>query len=228
MYNVYRFDHQSMDNNITYYLQSKTEAVCGENHSVILDLYGRVWTFGINNQGQLGRKTTNNLDYPKIVDIHSRKLSLGQSHTRIKKIATGANHVGCITESCKCFVWGSNDKGQLGDGSQKMRNKPQKILKGVQFRDIQLGTNHTVLITKKRKVYVCGCNEYHQCQLQNDKNTDKKHRNINRNQNLILKPRLLAFENNPDVDQQIKQIYAGHNSTFVAVDTAMEILRVCV
>ena len=64
------------------------EAICGENHSVILDFNGRIWTFGINNQGQLGRKTANNLDHPKIVDIHSRKLSLGQSHTRIKKIET--------------------------------------------------------------------------------------------------------------------------------------------
>lgn len=212
---------------------TKTEAVCGENHSVILDLSGRIYTFGINNQGQLGRKTTNNLDYPKVVDIHSRKLSLGQSHTRIRQIASGANHVGVITESSKCFIWGSNDKGQLGDGTQKMRNRPQKLMKGEVFRDIQLGTNHTVVITKQRKVYVCGCNEYHQCQNQkkNEKNKDHKKKpkkDINRNQNLILKPRLLTFENNPDIDQQVKRIFAGHNSTFVAVDTAMEILRVCV
>ena len=211
-------------------LNIKTEAVCGENHSVISDENGRIWTFGINNQGQLGRKTANNLDYPKVVDIHSRKLSLGQSHTRIKSIASGANHVGVITQSNKAFVWGANDKGQLGDGTQKMRNRPQKILKGEQIRDLKLGTNHTVIITKKRKVWVCGCNEYHQCQDQKNtgKDKDKKHKRMNSNQNLILKPRALTFENNPDVDQQIKQIFAGHNSTFVAVDTAMEILRVCV
>eukprot|EP01083_Nonionella_stella_P162034 531494_1 len=197
------------------------EVVCGENHSVILDSNGKVWSFGINNQGQLGRNTKNNLDYPDVVQIGSRKF-VAQSQSRMSKIASGANHVAVISESCKLYLWGCNEYGQLGDGTQKARNKAkQLLLKNEVIKDVECGGNHTVMITKERKVFVCGCNEYYQCQQQNMK-SNKKHNH----RNVIVKPRLFTFENQPDIDQQIQRIFAGHNSTFVAVDTNMDIDRV--
>merc|ERR1711933_421618 len=98
---------------------------------------------------------------------------------------------------------------------KKVRYKAKQLLKGQLVRDVQCGASHTVIITKKRKVYVCGDNEFCQCQHQSKEKKD----------DLILLPRLLTFDNQPDIDQQIKRIFAGHSSTFIAVDTAMDIDR---
>merc|ERR1712176_985128 len=142
------------------------EAMCGENHCVLLDQSGKIWTFGINNQGQLGRNTKNNMDYPAIVHVNNRKFSVGQSHSKIIKIASGLNHVAVISESGKLYLWGANECGQIGDGTTKVRYKAKHLLKGHVIKDVQCGASHTVIITKQRKVYVCGDNESHQCHHQ--------------------------------------------------------------
>merc|ERR1712228_773689 len=202
------------------------EVICGENHSVILDFDGKIWTFGINNQGQLGRNTKNNMDYPAVVHVNNRKFSVGQSHSKMFKIASGLNHVAVISESYKLYVWGANGCGQLGCGDQKVRYKAKQLLKGQLVKDVQCGASHTEIITKKHKVYVCGDNEYHQCQNQsfNQCQQQSDHKKKQKN-DLILLPRLLTFDNMADIDQQIKRIFAGHSSTFLAVDTAMDIDR---
>eukprot|EP01083_Nonionella_stella_P216545 778236_1 len=123
----------------------------------------------------------------------SKKFSVGQSHSKVNKIASGNNHVAVITETCKLFLWGANEKGQLGDGTQKVRYKAKQLtIKNELIKDISCGSNHSVIITKGRKVYVCGCNEYYQCQLQDNGINGNGYNGIAKN--IVLKPRLLTFD----------------------------------
>lgn len=64
-----------------------------------------------------------------------------------------------------CYVWGRNEKGQLGLGDQLTRNVPVVLeaLKGVKIVSAACGRYHTVFVTDTGESYACGANSYGQC-----------------------------------------------------------------
>jgi alpha-tubulin suppressor-like RCC1 family protein len=93
------------------------QASCGRRHTALLDEYGRVWTFGDNKYGQLGRLSSV-LSYhePKLVDG-----PLGQIDSGCFSLHTGWSHIIALTRgnegTVSVYGWGRNDKGQLGTNS---------------------------------------------------------------------------------------------------------------
>ena len=67
--------------------------------------------------------------------------------------------------SGRCFVWGRNEKGQLGLGDHLNRNVPVilKALEGVKIVGGACGRHHTAVITDNGEAYAFGLNSTGQC-----------------------------------------------------------------
>jgi alpha-tubulin suppressor-like RCC1 family protein len=84
----------------------------GENHSVALTDKGNVYTWGLNNRGQLG------LGYnPSNRDIVTTPELVDVSGAKIVKIAVGTYHTVALGSNGVVYAWGWNEYGQLGNGS---------------------------------------------------------------------------------------------------------------
>lgn len=91
----------------------------GESHSVALKADGTVWIWGSNNAGQLGINegaSTMRL-IPVFVD----------GVTGIVAIGAGDNHTLARKNDGTIWVWGGNNKGQLGDNSTNNRLVPVQL-----------------------------------------------------------------------------------------------------
>lgn len=75
-------------------------------HSLAVDIDGRVWAWGNNSTGQLGRGTLGPLDG------HER-VCLGIPG-KVVSIAGGMGHTLALTEDHRLFAWGNNFTDQLG------------------------------------------------------------------------------------------------------------------
>jgi alpha-tubulin suppressor-like RCC1 family protein len=85
----------------------------GAYHSMALKSDGTVWTWGLNDLGQLGIGT-NTTDNNMPVQVPGL--------SGVVAIAAGAYHSMALTSDGTVWVWGENDYGQLGDGTA---NGPQ-------------------------------------------------------------------------------------------------------
>jgi len=86
----------------------KTTAVAtGGRHSLALDDAGKLWAWGDNSSGQLGLGTTRPASGPAII--------LGLP-SKIVTISAGAQHSAALLADGSVWVWGANNRGQLGQG----------------------------------------------------------------------------------------------------------------
>ena len=87
-----------------------------------------------------------------------------QKHTiygkKIKSISSGAHHNVILTESNQIYVWGKNDWGKLGLGSNNDQTKPTLLELNLasKIKLIKCGSNTTMVITECGECYVCGKN----------------------------------------------------------------------
>ncbi|QIK63863.1 hypothetical protein G7068_12160 [Leucobacter viscericola] len=171
-----------------------TQAVSGEAHTVALGDDGNTYAWGYNAYGQLGDGTVQVRNVPARV-----KVPAGVTFTQIA--ARGFFTVG-LGDDGNTYAWGSNQYGQLGDGTTTHRNLPVLVQapSGVKFTRITTGYNHTVAQGDDGNTYAWGLNA--SGQLGDGSNTD---RNV---------PELVQ------ASSQVKftQVEAGYNQT-LAVGT---------
>ncbi|MCK7488537.1 MAG: hypothetical protein MZU97_25865 [Bacillus subtilis] len=99
-----------------------TQVSLGGDRSAALTSTGRFFTWGSNGFGRLGDGTTTNRFTP--VEITSNfVLSAGET---ITQVSLGIDHSSALTSTGRIFTWGSNDWGQLGDGTAT-RTTPVEI-----------------------------------------------------------------------------------------------------
>ncbi|WP_174591116.1 RCC1 domain-containing protein [Methanocella conradii] len=125
----------------------------GSGFALILKDDGTVWGWGTDGDGILGKST--NQSYVLIYDpVRMPSLS------NIRSIAPGANHGAALDGDGNVWTWGSNYKGQIGNG--KVSNDPQltpyKVpISNVKF--IESGTLFTVAITDDGSIWAWGFDE---------------------------------------------------------------------
>jgi Tfp pilus assembly protein PilX len=86
----------------------------GEQHSVAVASNGMVWTWGNNDEGQLGDGTTN----PSPVPIQVKGLS------NIIAVKSSQSHNIALKSDGTVWAWGDNTFGQLGDGTNNTAQYP--------------------------------------------------------------------------------------------------------
>ena len=121
---------------------------CGSFYTVCVDYEGSMWSFGSNENGQLG--TGNKISHKlpqKIGDlppIHS--VSCGRAHTLM------------LTNSKDLWSCGNNDYGQLCTLSVRNQSKPQKTRFSC-ISIISTGDNYSIFRNNKGEIFVCGQND---------------------------------------------------------------------
>ncbi|MBA2661714.1 MAG: hypothetical protein H0U74_05425 [Bradymonadaceae bacterium] len=93
-----------------------SELSAGNGHSCALDAGKNVVCWGHNNEGQLGRETTN------VIAGHGLLSGLGP----MSSLSAGNMH-GCAIHDQKVYCWGRNSQGQLGDGTELSRSAPAEV-----------------------------------------------------------------------------------------------------
>lgn len=72
-------------------------------------------------------------------------------------LAAGMRHSCALTDG-RAACWGSNDNGQLGDGSFESRPTPELVASDLTFTEISSGLTHTCGLTTTNEVFCWGAN----------------------------------------------------------------------
>ena len=77
-------------------------------------------------------------------------------------IAAGFDHACALAPAGEAYCWGSNDSGELGDGSDSLRAEPTRVTGGLSFASISAGHNRTCAIASAGELYCWGKNAFGQ------------------------------------------------------------------
>ncbi len=138
------------------------EIAAGDNHSLGLKGDGSVWSFGLNEFGQLGNATNSGSTSPNS--------SPTQVLTGIIEIAAGGSHTMAVESDGSLSTFGSNLQGQLGSatnsGTTTPNPAPIHALVGLYPSNpataIAAGGRHSLVLRSDGTLLSFGSNEYGQ------------------------------------------------------------------
>ena len=109
-----------------------SKVTMGGLHTLAIDINGKLYTWGNNLHGQLGNGTK---DY-----LSTNVPTLIMSNKSFKEVAAATQYSMAIDTNGNIWAWGSNDEGQLGDGTIVSSNVPKQITSGKVFNKIDAGS----------------------------------------------------------------------------------------
>ena len=126
--------------NTTAFSQCWNTISAGYSHMLAIAGNGTLWAWGKNTHGELGDGTNVNKNLP---------VQIG-SDTNWKEVSTGMAGIYAHTLAVKTdgtlWAWGSNNNGQLGDGTMVDKNYPVQIGSDTDWKTITAGFNHSFAI----------------------------------------------------------------------------------
>ena len=134
----------------------------GFAHSVALSSTGRVFTMGASSQGQLGNGTTTQTSSP--IEI-TNQFTLNTGET-VTSVYAGNNFSGALSSDGNVFMWGGNDRRQIGGGDGLTSNALSPVNITTRFnldaedriQSLSLGYDHASAISEDGKVFMWGSN----------------------------------------------------------------------
>ena len=139
--------------------QTFCKIAAGSYHGLAIDLRGRLWSWGVNDVGQLGNP---NFD-PEVGDL----VSVQGAVKTFCHITAGFQHSVAIDKNGKVWGWGYNIAGQLGDNSTTQRNTPVSVAGANKtFCKIYAKNNHTLALDRYGKLWGWGLNTLGQLPIQ--------------------------------------------------------------
>lgn len=136
-----------------------TEIAAGAQHAVAVDITGKLYTWGLNNLGQLGNGVTGGTSaVPVAVSL------TGPLATKVFTIAAAGNaHSLVMTSASELYAWGDGTQGQMGNGANISSNVPVAVtltgaLAGQTVSTIGCGYNHCIVRTQGDRVFTWGPN----------------------------------------------------------------------
>ncbi|KAI5070290.1 hypothetical protein GOP47_0014633 [Adiantum capillus-veneris] len=126
----------------------------GHYHSLAVAADGQLWSWGRNNEGQLGRGTAlsrEQCNHPRMVE--------GLENVEIKDTAGSGVVSMAIDAHGSLWAWGKSKRGQLGLGEMIIEALfPQRVqaLSGHQIVQVSLGWGHALACTTEGKVFSWG------------------------------------------------------------------------
>jgi alpha-tubulin suppressor-like RCC1 family protein len=130
----------------------------GAYHSISVTNSGRVYAWGNNGHGQLGDGSTTNRSSPTLINFSGL-----QGGETVQMVVAGSYHSLALTTNNRIYTWGTNDYGQLGDGSTTNRSSPTLInFSGLQGGEtvqmVVAGSYHSFAGTSNGRIYAWGYN----------------------------------------------------------------------
>ena len=146
--------HQNEPKLISFLINYKFKKIsCGANHSLCLDVNGKIFAFGANEYYQCAQKhKKNNTDIREPQRMQSNKKKI-----KFVDIKSGRNHNFCKSELNEYYVCGNNDYNQcLMDTKGKCIKTLTKIIisdiaNNLQILNVFPGFNETRLVVKRKE-----------------------------------------------------------------------------
>ena len=141
--------------NITF-ASNWLQVSCGSNHTAAIKTDGTLWTWGRNAYGNLGN---NSMTFTGI----SSPIQTISGGTNWGSVSCGYSLTGAIKTDGTLWLWGDNDRGQLGDNTRLHRSSPvQTVTGGTNWSQVSCGSNHTAAIKTDGTLWIWGRNAYGQ------------------------------------------------------------------
>ena len=135
-------------------LTNVTAISAGQYHGLAIKVDGSVWGWGVNWYGQLG-VDGNNL-YESYVPIQILGI------TNVISISAGSSHNLAIKSDGTAWGWGSNNCGELGNGTYDSSYTPVQVANLMDVIDVAVGDYHSLAIEGDGAVWSWGLNWYGQ------------------------------------------------------------------
>jgi len=130
------------------------QVACAYQHNIAIKTDGTLWTWGRNNYGQLGNNTTVNRSTP---------VTTFAGGTNWKQVSGGYNFALAIKTDGTLWVWGGNDRGQLGDNTTTNRTTPVTTFAGgTNWKQVSGGSGITSAIKTDGTLWNWGRNDFGQ------------------------------------------------------------------
>ncbi|CAL5222769.1 g5181 [Coccomyxa viridis] len=126
-----------------------------------------VFGWGVNEDGQLGLDTGNDVLAPKVVEALLGTRFQGRDFLR-GPLVCGSRCTVAIDSDGQVLSWGWNARATLGHGHRNDEKKPRRIaaLRGIEIQQISTGGWHCLALDSAGLVYAWGGNEYGQCHVE--------------------------------------------------------------
>jgi len=137
----------------------------GAWHSLALKNDGTVWAWGNNDYGQLGNGTTSGSSTTTTGDSNTTNRSPAQVSglNDVIAISAGSSHSLALKSDGTVWAWGSNNVGQLGDGTTTDRNRPVQVSGLTNVIAITGGCeSHSLALKSDGTVWAWGYNNFGQ------------------------------------------------------------------
>ncbi len=115
---------------------------------------GTLWAWGLNQHGQVGIGTTNDVEEPVQVGIDANWRTVSEG--------AGANHSLAIRDDGTLWAWGDNRFGQLGLGHTNEVYEPLQVGTNAHWESVAAGLQHTVAIMTDGTLWAWGKNRFGQ------------------------------------------------------------------
>uniref|UniRef100_A0A131YNV2 Regulator of chromosome condensation n=1 Tax=Rhipicephalus appendiculatus TaxID=34631 RepID=A0A131YNV2_RHIAP len=134
-------------------LKDVVDVVAGGMHTLCLTADGKVWSFGCNDEGALGRQTSS-------LDGSETTPGTVELPEPVAQVTAGDSHSAALTVSGKLFLWGNfrDSRGQMGlITAGKAELEPKLVVSGIV--QIASGSDHVAMLTAKGDLLTMGCGE---------------------------------------------------------------------
>ncbi|MFT0533701.1 RCC1 domain-containing protein [Castellaniella hirudinis] len=113
---------------------------------------GRVWSWGFQHQGQLGRPAAVGHAAPAAVP----------GLPPIQQLACGTTHALALDRAGAVWSWGGNQAGQLGQGGLRTATSPGRVDLPVAIRQVAAGDTHSLALDESGRLWAWGANNHGQ------------------------------------------------------------------
>lgn len=131
----------------------------GLSHTAYVDEHGTLWTWGSNQEGQLGAETQETG-----VDREGNQVAVSGTSLAVledgRSVAAGGDFTVALKTDGTLWAWGGNDYGQLGNGTVVSAAQPVQVLD--QVSAVSAGDYHVAAIRDDGTLWTWGDNLYGQ------------------------------------------------------------------
>jgi alpha-tubulin suppressor-like RCC1 family protein len=141
---------------ITGGITSWKQVACGSYTTAAIKTDGTLWTFGLNNHGQIGDGTSISTTVFKSTPVQVGSL------TTWKQVSCGEVHTAAIKTAGTLWTWGYNFYGELGDGTLVDKSSPVQVGLLTNWKQVACGYFYTAAIKTDGTLWTFGLNNHGQ------------------------------------------------------------------